>query len=832
MIIMSTIYHTALFSLLVAITSFITLVRSMENCLTTNNITYYHYPNSRWSHTPWLSSSQWIENPKPWTKLDYIVPLCVRCSHLCGANYVPHDKRLLSRSWKLSDIVKILEQKVPKDQLPKDKFSLDFGAADSFNEAADSTYEMFAFDESMAGLLINGNDPQNQSHYFKRYPKRDNVQIKGGTNIIPATLLRLLTDLHVPRDIYGIKIDIDSFEWPILYILLASNYSFAFIHVEINTCFPPPLRFYVNITNPSDDIDTPEQQQEPIWKNRNAFFGSSLSATTDLLLSAGYLLLEVDGWDATFIHSKYAKIFEPLPYDTQTAWHAGFVKRFHFHSNCFLKVPKISDAQIWEAVKPLQQKQQQQSQQQIEEQQQQEHDALDIIRNKIQQLAPKPAKGKKSDSHQEKKAMFVLEGGGATSIDDNNNLNQPVHCRSSSRNNSSSSNSSNNYNNKKNNSNNNNKNIVLSSSSFSSAQKHVISLAGHNFHCKKSYSHYFQDILVVMEFTIRLNPRKREEEIAELYSCFFPNIRRYTYCDPNNATETAGGMICLPDPTPNLQRTYSPSWFQYDFMADAMEKEPHFKGYLFMQEDVVVNFWNFPVRHNFSKVWRTLMFADPDKHVWLKHRNMSIDDPNRTILQSIARTWFIRPPALTVDRVRAFIEGFAPEEQTRLFQANSNSSQRMFRMACSDFYYIPAQYREKITAQFKRARAGLVFHEAAVPIIFDALLEEHEYEEAPGGALCLVVDSVQKMALYNPCWTYYHKIKISKAIEFEWLVETIFRYGSMIGSWDCHGQGEEGLVSYTRVRSSGGSAAPVVVSGPKPKPKPGTVISVPKPGPQ
>ena len=116
---------------------------------------------------------------------------------------------------------------------------------------------------------------------------------------------------------------------------------------------------------------------------------------------------------------------------------------------------------------------------------------------------------------------------------------------------------------------------------------YVISLAGRNLTCLPSYSAPFRNILLVIQFTVRVG--QLEKDIEDLYKCFFPHIKRYTYCDPNSEEEKANGMTCIQDPTPDYaapfpEYTYTPSWFQYDFMADAMEKNPDFEGYIFIQE--------------------------------------------------------------------------------------------------------------------------------------------------------------------------------------------------------------------------------------------------------
>ena len=58
-----------------------------------------------------------------------------------------------------------------------------------------------------------------------------------------------------------------------------------------------------------------------------------------------------------------------------------------------------------------------------------------------------------------------------------------------------------------------------------------------------------------------------------------------------------------------------------------------------------------------------------------------------------------------------------------------------------------------------------------------------------------------KFALYDPCWAFFHKVKTSRAVEWDWLVETVFRYGPMAaGRWNCHDSGRAGLTSYERIQ--------------------------------
>ena len=54
-----------------------------------------------------------------------------------------------------------------------------------------------------------------------------------------------------------------------------------------------------------------------------------------------------------------------------------------------------------------------------------------------------------------------------------------------------------------------------------------ISLAGQNLTCLPEYSAAFRDIVVVMQFAVRLE--ELEPQLESLYSCFFPNIIRSVF---------------------------------------------------------------------------------------------------------------------------------------------------------------------------------------------------------------------------------------------------------------------------------------------------------------
>ena len=330
----------------------------------------------------------------------------------------------------------------------------------------------------------------------------------------------------------------------------------------------------------------------------------------------------------------------------------------------------------------------------------------------------------------------------------------------------------------------------------------VLNISGQLHVCNADAGSRFLDrTLLVVQFTVRLGP-VREREVMDMYSCFFPHTVRYVFCGKNVEAERAAGFTCLPQDTLATDDDkhglpwYFPastSYLQYEFFAHALTTWPDYSGYIFAQDDCIVNFWNFRSK-DADKVWRALSFPDPVPLVWNMHKNLSLESADRH--GTIAATW-TRP---TLHRVREFVGTFTPAERQRLYAANSQQGLPSFRMASSDFYYVPARFRLAVANAFTRARKLMVMHEIAVPITFDALLEPHEYEVASGAALSSVTDSIKKMALYNPCWDFFHKLKPSIAREWAFTLEAVMRYGAMADTWDCHGSGRDGLTSYALVQ--------------------------------
>jgi len=316
--------------------------------------------------------------------------------------------------------------------------------------------------------------------------------------------------------------------------------------------------------------------------------------------------------------------------------------------------------------------------------------------------------------------------------------------------------------------------------------------------CQDSYSLPFRNILVVMQMS-RAGDARRQQDSAAMYACFFPHIRRYKYCD-DVPREMRNGFTCSLHEALEADastahgmegfETRSSAHLQYEFMSDAMTRWPHYHGYIFMKDDVVMNFWNFPVRHDFKKVWRAVNYPDPDPNVWHQHTNMSLTSADGH--SKYARSFTQGAQLVQINRL---VNELTEEQKSRLFNANSNTGSPTFRMANSDFYYVPQTAVRAFLPLARKARGHMVFHEVAIPLILDTILEREQYEISPGAALTtsFLGNVLMKMALFNPCWDYFRPMRPTSDLEFHWMVETVFRFGPMLEVWDCLESGKRGL---------------------------------------
>ena len=106
-----------------------------------------------------------------------------------------------------------------------------------------------------------------------------------------------LEKYEVPQNPDVIKIDIDSFDCDLLEAFLRRR-EFKLIYTEINYEIPVPFMF--------------SRKWSPGIKfcmRPFGFYGCSLSYQVHMMAKYGYVLLQLCGYDATFVHEKYTSAF-------------------------------------------------------------------------------------------------------------------------------------------------------------------------------------------------------------------------------------------------------------------------------------------------------------------------------------------------------------------------------------------------------------------------------------------------------------------------------------------------------------------------------------------
>ena len=292
--------------------------------------------------------------------MDFVYVTCY-CPSCCSQGFPSWDERgpdlargdladpyfaglnpsLAARTLKLEDLVAFLH--LP----PASLFVVNIGAACGFGGYSDPTQRLLAgvstagngLDVPVGGLLL---DAQADPALFSAYPKRRNVTNIAPIRIEPLSIAATLERFSVPLDFALLKVDVDSFELGLISGFLTAGYRPAVIHVEINTAFPPPLRFSLPINMSNAELAS--------FGDASIFGGVSLSAAADFLLPRGYRLVEVDGWDAVWIRLDLASRLPGLPTSLNAAFKSGFLERVELNPQCFCQevLPRVVNKEMWE----------------------------------------------------------------------------------------------------------------------------------------------------------------------------------------------------------------------------------------------------------------------------------------------------------------------------------------------------------------------------------------------------------------------------------------------------------------------------------------------------
>ncbi|CAF0950938.1 unnamed protein product [Adineta ricciae] len=259
----------------------------------------YQRVNSLWTPVHvWYTPEQRIKRP---TYVNHDHGFCGPCP----------THKLSSDAWRLIDLVQRLA--------PRNPFLINIGAASNYGGRYDPTYPVLTSTNSTFGALLI--DPNPNPSLFSGYPNRTNIRITHDYVWTETIIPNIFERYNISKQFTILKVDIDSYECSVLESILQAGYRPQLIHTEFNPVFPPPVIFKP-IYNPKVKNDWKPE----LWASNSPFYGCSLTALSQLLLSFDYILVEVDFWDVIYIERELVRSLGiQIPVNDQAAYEYGFL---------------------------------------------------------------------------------------------------------------------------------------------------------------------------------------------------------------------------------------------------------------------------------------------------------------------------------------------------------------------------------------------------------------------------------------------------------------------------------------------------------------------------
>lgn len=258
---------------------------------------------------------------------------------------------------------------------------------------------------------------------------------------------------------------------------------------------------------------------------------------------------------------------------------------------------------------------------------------------------------------------------------------------------------------------------------------------------QKCFKNRFENTLLIIIFNFGLYDHI--PLLKKLYQTTFPNI---VFCGPtishNFSIVTADiyngyfSYHCLP----MIMRNYA----NYD----------NYSGYLFMNDDVLLNFWNLP-RLDANEIWEgpkkpisVSTFHRPD-HWWYWWGSR----------------WGLKNCIKTLNITRVSGKNHGAEFFKTLRKNNKNSHEQCYG-GRSDVFYIPRRFLHQFVYLAKMFRNNDVFLEIAVPTILRMLDNQRKFQHLKGVYLPgragtePVVNSNYLWSVYNADLDFIHPVKL------------------------------------------------------------------------
>lgn len=225
--------------------------------------------------------------------------------------------------------------------------------------------------------------------------------------------------------------------------------------------------------------------------------------------------------------------------------------------------------------------------------------------------------------------------------------------------------------------------------------------------------------------------------IEDLYSSIFPNIVFFGEA---------------PHPKVNVIRTEKGYKFS-KVVANVLDRFPGYVGYIFLQDDCFMNFWNYE-RLDTTKFW----FMENDKAGF---RRTDITNINISSL-----SWWFGHPTVGMKQYAAALKQIDPQE---LFLLEKNHGKNQCIGFGCDMFYIPQKFAKQalnLSLIFSN-----VFCELSIPTILSCIDELSNWEKL--NALWFVGSSAKVLPAYSPEYDWVHPLKFSCIEDRDFAVKQI-----------------------------------------------------------
>ena len=244
--------------------------------------------------------------------------------------------------------------------------------------------------------------------------------------------------------------------------------------------------------------------------------------------------------------------------------------------------------------------------------------------------------------------------------------------------------------------------LFLCKSNFVFAKNHYSSKSGHNF----------DGILLVVHYN---HPHYESIQFIKTLYTDFPNIVFY------------GEKLYASNPNAVIQVETKIGFFFSRIVADALERFPNYRGYIFLQDDALMNFWNF-TRFKKDKIWFgvSLYRAGPVPPSWRTDFDKS--KVLREFYTAIPSTggWHWGQPSGDAALMEALPHLEKSDQQ--MLEKNIGKDSKI-GMVC-DMFYLPGKFSKKALRISKVFRD--VFCEISVPMTLACLDDFENWEYLRG----------------------------------------------------------------------------------------------------